>query len=400
MQKNIIFVFCVSFEMLIKIKKGIKVFMTPIKVLLVDDSLFMRNSLKKILDVPEIQIIDTASNGKEAVEKNLLLNPDVILLDIEMPVMNGIEALKEIMSSNPTAVLMFSTLTQEGANETIQALAFGALDFIPKQSSYFEVASAKEEIVKKIIAFGSNKFLKANLKSNFARTVKSAEQKQKAKSEKEPEKIIKPPQAVTPNYQTVRKRPKAADIKVVCIGISTGGPVALQEVIPNIPKNFPVPILIVQHMPPLFTESLAKRLNQNSQITVCEAKDGEPLNAGVAYIAKGGVQMKITNKNTISLTTEPANELFKPSVNVLMDSVVNVFQDKAVGIIMTGMGNDGKIGLQKLANAGGYVIAQTPETCVVAGMPKSVIEAKIAHEVQPLNNIAGTIASLFHLANN
>jgi len=363
--------------------------MTPVKVLLVDDSLFMRNSLKKILSVPEIQIIDTASNGKEGVEKNLALNPDVILLDIEMPVMNGLDALKEIMSTNPTAVLMFSTLTQDGAEATVKSLSLGALDFIPKKSSYFDVSSAKEELIKKIVELGSNKFLKANLKAKFARTVRTVE------PIKQPT-VAKPP-PVAPNYQTTRKRPNPTDIKVVCIGISTGGPAALQEVIPRIPENLPVPILIVQHMPPLFTESLAKRLNQSSQITVVEAKDGEQLQAGTAYIAKGGVQMKITNKHTISLTTEPANELFKPSVNVMMDSVVNVYRDKAVGIIMTGMGNDGKIGLGKLAEVGGYVIAQKPDTCVVAGMPGSVIEAKIAHEIQPLNNIAGTICSLVQL---
>ena len=362
--------------------------MQPVKVLLVDDSLFMRNSLKKILDVPSIQIIDTAVNGKEAIEKNLALNPDLILLDIEMPVMNGLDALKQIMASNPVPVLMFSTLTQDGAEETIQSLSLGALDFVPKQSSYFDVSQAKDELIKKIVALGSNKFLKANLKAKFAnKTPKQVEPPQKQEQFKL--------QIAAPNYQTAKKRPKATDIKIVCIGISTGGPVALQEVIPHIPPDFPVPILIVQHMPPLFTESLANRLDQNSYIHVCEAKDGENLKSGIVYIAKGGVQMKVTSRNTIVLSNDHPDELFKPSVNVLMNSVVDVYHDKAVGVIMTGMGSDGRDGLQKLADAGGYVIAQQPETCVVAGMPNSVIEAKIAHEIQPLKNIAGTLNSLF-----
>ncbi|MDR0927276.1 MAG: chemotaxis response regulator protein-glutamate methylesterase [Ignavibacteria bacterium] len=362
--------------------------MQPVKLLLVDDSLFMRNSLKKILAIPEIEIVDTAANGKEAVEKNLEYNPDLILLDIEMPVMNGLDALKKIMETNPTAVLMFSTLTQDGAKETVEALSLGALDFIPKQASYFDVSSTRDDLVKKIVALGSNKFLKANLKAKYAKKGRPQEPQAPAPA---PGKT----QRVMPNYIAQRKRPNPKDIRLVCIGISTGGPVALQEVIPHIPKDLPVPIMIVQHMPPLFTESLAKRLDASSPITVVEAQDGEHLKAGTVYIGKGGFQMTVTKGNTISISKEPANELFKPAVNVMMNSVVDVYHERAVGIIMTGMGNDGQIGMTKLNEAGGYVIAQEPESCVVAGMPRAVIDNKIAHEVQPLHHIAGTIASLF-----
>lgn len=365
--------------------------MPVVKVLLVDDSLFIRNSLKKILDVPEIQVIDTAVNGQEAVDKNLALNPDLILLDIEMPVMNGLDALKKIMETNPTPVLMFSSLTQEGAQETIESLSLGALDFIPKQSAYFDVSTVKEELVKKIVLLGSNAFLRANLKARYAKIrVPDKDKHQQAPPAEHPK--LKP---IAPNYQTTRKRPSPANIKLICIGISTGGPVALQEVIPHLPPNLPVSILIVQHMPPMFTGSLAKRLDQNSRITVVEAQDNDDLKPGVVYIGKGGMQMTVTRKHKISISNQPVNELFKPSVNVLMNSVVDVFQGDVVGIIMTGMGNDGQIGLTKLADAGGYVIAQSVESCVISGMPKSVIDAKIAHEIQPLNNIAGTIASFF-----
>jgi two-component system chemotaxis response regulator CheB len=374
----------------------------PIKLMIVDDSLFMRSSLKKILSVPEIEIIDAATNGKEAVEKNLQLNPDVILLDVEMPVMNGIEALKRIMATNPTAVLMFSTLTQEGSQVTIEALSLGALDFIPKESSYYDVAGTREELIKKIIELGSNRFLKAKLKSRYGA---GAQQQDANKGKPSPDKAkgkdgewVDPFTTVSkPHYTGNRRRPAPADIKLVCIGISTGGPVALQEVIPHIPENYPVPILIVQHMPPHFTDSLAKRLDQSSKIHVVEAKDGDHLKPGTVYLAKGGYQMQVTRQNTLSITQSFPNELFKPAVNVMVNSVVDIYKDKAVGIIMTGMGNDGQIGLTALNKAGGYIIAREPESCVVAGMPRAVIESKMAHEIQPLSGMAATLSALFAL---
>ncbi len=374
--------------------------MPPVRVLLVDDSLFMRNSLKKLLNVPELEIIDTASNGQEAVEKNLQLEPDVILLDIEMPVMNGIAALKQIMATRPTAVIMFSTLTQDGAAETIEALSHGAVDFIPKSSSYFDVSSVKDEIVSKLVSFGRN----TSFRSGFKKTFKPSGNAQipTAKGESLAKNLtqvlgekIKP---VPPKYQTNRRRPEPEDIKVITIGISTGGPVALQELIPHLPANLPVSILIVQHMPPLFTETLAKRLDQASKISVKEAADGDILKPGVAYIAKGSKQMVISRRKTIQLTDEPAGELFKPSVNVMINSVVDVYRGNAVGIIMTGMGNDGCVGLKNLESAGGYIIAQSPDSCVVAGMPKAVIDAKIAHEIHPLRDLANVVSSLFNLS--
>ena len=387
--------------------------MPTVKVLLVDDSLFIRNSLKKILDVPEIKIVDTAQNGQEAVEKNLALNPDLILLDIEMPIMNGLDALKKIMETNPTPVVMFSSLTQEGAQETIESLSLGALDFIPKQSAYFDLSTVKDDLIKKIVLLGSNAFLRANLKAKYGHLKtgsnaaeanrktetnrktgdsNKAEANRKSEGEHKESKI----KIVAPGYcQSARKRPSKENIKLVCIGISTGGPVALQEVIPHLPANIPVSILIVQHMPPMFTGSLAKRLDQNSEITVVEAQDNDDLKPGTVYIGRGGLQMTVTKNHRISISNQPITELFKPSVNVLMNSVVDVYHGDAVGIIMTGMGNDGQKGLTNFANAGGYVIAQSIESCVIGGMPKSVIDAKVAHEIQPLENIAGTIASLF-----
>lgn len=377
--------------------------MKPVKVLLVDDSLFMRNSLKKILNTPEIQVVGTALNGEEAIEKNLSLNPDLILLDIEMPVMNGLVALKHIMETNPVPVVMFSSLTQEGASETIEALSLGAVDFVPKQTSVdFNINAYRNELIEKIVHFGSNAFLRSNLRARYKKTTppptkRATVQIEPRKSESKPliQGTTKYATPVEPKYKTDRKRPRPSDIKIIGIGISTGGPGSLQEVIPLIDPNIPVPIVIVQHMPPLFTATLAKRLDQISTINVKETEDGEYLKPGTVYIAKAGSQVVVTRKHTIAHTNEPPNQLFNPSVNVLIRSMNKVYNGDVVGIIMTGMGNDGCAALKELDQSGGYVISQDIESCVVAGMPKAVIDAKIAHEIHPLRDIAGTINALF-----
>ena len=372
--------------------------MKPVKVLLVDDSLFMRNALRKMLSTPEIDVVGTALNGEEAVEKNLSLNPDIILLDIEMPIMNGLVALKHIMETNPVPVIMFSSLTKEGANETLEALSLGAVDFVPKQTSVdFNINAYKNELIEKIIHFGSNAFLRSNLKARYKKTSPRTTIQVEPRESKTPiQGNTKYATPVEPKYKTDRKRPKASDIKIIGIGISTGGPGSLQEVIPLIDPNIPVPIVIVQHMPPLFTATLAKRLDQISTINVKETEDGEYLKPGTVYIAKAGSQVIVTRKHTIAHTNEPPNQLFNPSVNVLIDSMNKVYNGDVVGIIMTGMGNDGCAALTELAKSGGYVISQDIDSCVVAGMPKAVIDAKIAHEIHPLRDIAGTINALFY----
>ena len=362
----------------------------PIKLLLVDDSIFMRNAIKKVLSVPEIEIVGTANNGKEAVEKNLLLNPDVILTDIEMPIMNGLDEIKQVMETNPTPIIVFSSISVEGSEVTMKALEYGALDFVTKDTTAFDISHVKDDLIKKIVTLGSNKFIKANLKAKFSRSSNKS-----ATISKETIPTPKHNVVALPNYVGKRHRPSPDDIKIVCIGISTGGPVALQEVIPGIPENYPVPILIVQHMPPHFTANLANRLNQSSAINVVEAEDGIELKAGTVYIGKGGYQMLVTKHNKLQVTDKIEGQLFNPSVNVMVNSIVEVYKDKAVGIIMTGMGNDGQIGLTNLNKAGGYIISQSKESCVVAGMPGSVIDNNIAHEIQPLHCIAGTITALF-----
>ena len=214
--------------------------MNPVKVLVGDDSLFMRTSLKKAICSRNKYLIDTASNGKEAVEKNLALNPDLILLDIEMPVMNGLTALKQIMETNPVPVVMFSTLTQEGADETIEALSLGAVDFVPKQSAYFDTNTVKDDLINKIVSFGSNPFLRANLISKYKKGRTVVTPKPESLAQNLTQHIAASAKPVAPKYQTDRKRPDPANIRLVTIGVSTGGPVALQELIRNLnPKSCP-----------------------------------------------------------------------------------------------------------------------------------------------------------------
>ncbi len=363
--------------------------MKKIRVLIVDDSLFMRRTLTRIISNEQIEVIDTAVNGKEGVEKALALKPDVITMDIEMPVMTGLEALKIIMDKMPTPILMVSTLTSEGAEATVEALSNGAMDFITKRSAFTEMHSLKDELIDKIVELGSSPSIKTQL---MKRKLKSRY------SGKYGTDHIKP---TTGSYQsnslTGRAKPKASNIGIVAIGISTGGPVALHEVIPNLPKEFPVPIVIAQHMPPYFTKTLADRLNSKSQLCVKEAEDNERLQAGCCYIAPGGKIMTISRWKKIMISDEPSTELFKPSVNVLVDSVNNVYDGNAVAVIMTGMGSDGAEAMAKLHGNGGYVISQSPESCVVPGMPNSVIKRNAVDEIIPLANIAEYLASLFNL---
>lgn len=370
-----------------------------IKVLVVDDSLFMRQALTKILTTEDITVIGVAKNGKEGVEKVKELKPDVVTMDIEMPVMTGIEALKIIMNENPVPVLMISTLTTEGADATIDALSLGAVDFIGKKPAFKEMEGLKDEIISKIRVIGSN----SNLKN---RIIRKRLLQQMGKTEKD-EHETKPtlPSRLRRNIQTEgdayyvtgRKRPSPDSIKAIGIGISTGGPMSLTEVLLRLPPQIPVPLLIAQHMPPFFTKSLAARLNSLSHINVHEAQDNEKALPGHAYLAPGGMQMLLNKKMKINISIKPENSLYKPSVNVMFKSIVESVGSGMVAFIMTGMGNDGVEGLIKLQQNGGFAIAQDVNTCVVGGMPKSALEAKVIDEIQPLNNIAETIAGLFGL---
>lgn len=342
----------------------------PIRVLVVDDSAFMRKAISMMLEEDgEIEVVGTARDGIEAIEKTKELNPDLMTLDIEMPRMDGITALKVIMRDNPLPVLMVSSMTVEGARATVDALAAGAVDFVSKQLSYvsMDITKIREELVSKIKAISHRKT-----------------------------KIKAPPPS---NKITPSKKSSAlghSNAQLVVLGISTGGPFSLQKVIPSLSEDFPLPIAIVQHMPPLFTKSLAERLDSISRLEVCEAQDGMELSNGKVFIAPGGLHLKFNRDNgkvLLVTTKSPNDSLHRPSVDVMFKSAFDVFGGKILAVIMTGMGKDGLDGAKLIKSAGGKILAQSEETCVVYGMPKAIVDANIADAVVPLEEIASVISS-------
>ncbi len=341
-----------------------------VRVLIVDDSAFMRNTLSSMISSdPEIQVVGFARDGIEAVEKVASLKPDIVTLDVEMPRMNGIDALKQIMARTPVPVLMVSSLTTDGAKTTLDALDIGAVDFIPKNLSDLSVniVKIKEALIDKIKKIGK-KGLPIFKKIT---TLKHLEM----------------PKAVQPTSH--RK------INIVAIGSSTGGPKALQNILLSLPKNFPVPILIAQHMPPNFTGPFAERLNQLCNVEVKEAENGEPIKNGVVYIAPGRGHMSIIRKKitetTISISEDRGTYIYRPSVDVLMLSVVENFSGHVLGVILTGLGNDGLQGMKGIKNSGGRTIAESEKSCVVYGMPKAVVDAGLADKIVPIDEVAGEI---------
>jgi len=346
------------------------------KVLIIDDSAFMRRVISDIISSDNrFEVVGTASNGKEGLEQVKALNPDVISLDVQMPIMDGLTMLKRLRSTMPTPVVMMSTLTKEGAKETIEALELGAIDFLGKPSNIFKVNSEeiKVELLEKL-------FLAANVG-------------------KLPFVDMKPP--ITDTHQPTQKKMKMVtkqnvSNKLVAIGTSTGGPRALQYVLPYLPSNIDAGIVVVQHMPPGFTKSLANRLDQLSNINVKEAEHGDVIKNGWAYIAPGDRHLLVSEKNDGSLFIELSNEApvggHKPAVNVMMRSIAKLQQREYVGVIMTGMGADGMLGLKELCSIRNiHIVAQDEASCVVYGMPKSVVEAGLANEIVSLNKIAETI---------
>ncbi len=342
-----------------------------IRVLIVDDSAFMRKSLSIILSAdPEIEVADFAKDGIEAIEKAKSVRPDIITLDIEMPRMDGLTALRTIMKEAPTSVIMVSSLTTEGAEATLEALEIGAVDFIPKEMSFVSVnmEQVKKDLIRKIKTIVRQKFLRERLES--------------LKSE------IKGKESRKVPIPTNGKLPKNK-FNSIAIGISTGGPLSLQKVIPLLTVK--VPVFIVQHMPPKFTRSLANRLNSLSKLTVKEAENSEEVKSGYVYIAPGGMQMHVkknlSGKRIIEVFESDKNVLHKPSVDIMLNSVVDEYGANVLGVIMTGMGHDGLEGIKKLKGKGGYCLAQDESSSVVYGMPKAIVDNQLADVVAPLDKI-------------
>jgi len=343
-----------------------------IKVLVADDSALMRLMIKDILESdPEIKVLDTARNGKDVVEKARKLHPDVITLDVNMPEMNGLEALKIIKEENLGRVIMLSSLTKEGAEITLKALEFGAFDFIPKPGGSISVnlKNLSEEIIEK---------------------VKAAAKSRVSLKERDKTLIASPPRI---NKESLFQ---SKEMKAVVIGISTGGPKNIMEVLPYIPSDINAAIFLVQHMPPAFTLQYAKRLNENSKIKVVEAEDGMRVEPGVCYVGKGGYNLLLEGDKRdarIKLTDYPKHR-FMPSADVTMESVLTVFEEDTIGVLMTGMGSDGAEAMVKIRKAGGRTIAESEETAVIFGMPRAAIEKGGAEFVLPNYEIAAKIIEL------
>ncbi|GAF63693.1 chemotaxis response regulator protein-glutamate methylesterase CheB [Bacillus sp. TS-2] len=346
--------------------------MKKYRVLVVDDSAFMRKMISDMLNRdPMIEVIGTARNGQEAISKRRQLNPDVMTLDVEMPVLDGLQTLKMIMEENPCPIIMLSSTTKEGATNTMIAMEYGAVDFIAKTSGAIslDINKIAEIIVYKVKCAAKVK----NLKST----------------------IVSLPTVRKKRPILPIKRSYSQKKKIFLIGTSTGGPKALKEVLTQLPAHFPWPIVIVQHMPAGFTNSLAERLNSLSEITVKEAEKGEVLQNGTAYIAPGGYHIGLlqTEQNLMIdyLDEEPIKGL-KPAVDLLFRSASSLLTVEKVAIIMTGMGADGTEGLLSLKSAGGcYAIAQSEESSIVFGMPKVAIKSKVIDEIVHLEEIAETM---------
>ncbi len=351
-----------------------------IRVLVVDDSAFMRKAIAMMLEEePEITVVGTARDGLDAVNQVKRLKPDLVTMDVEMPRMDGIEAVRQIMATQPTPILMISSITKKGAQATIDALQAGAVDFISKELSFvsLEITNIRGELIAKAKAI-------AGARSRFARLRTFTHKHIASKS------IASAPSVGFERAQAI------------VIGVSTGGPSALRAVVPHLPANFPLPVFIVQHMPPHFTTSLATRLDSLSSIRVVEAKGGEVAKAGHVYIAPGGKQLILQKRGADVILTTPdePHTLHRPSVDVMFGSAVNQYGGNLLGVIMTGMGNDGLEGARRIKQSGGRLLAQDEQTSVVYGMPRAVTRANLVDTVLPLDHLAGTIIKTIQQPSN
>ena len=366
-----------------------------IRVLIVDDSGFMRRAIGKMLaSAEDILVVGTASTGEEALALDGELKPDVITMDVEMPGMGGLEAARAIIARRGPPIIMISSLTRDGAETTLRALEIGAVDFIPKpDSATIDIIRVKDDLLEKVRLFGG-RF--AGRRSGLPRPA-SAPLQTPAPSGAAPRAAAAPP-AVVP----VPGRPSAATrrpgpFECVAIGTSTGGPVALAIVLPKLPAAFPLPILIVQHMPPGFTKALADRLNAASAITVVEGQHGMRLERGTAIIAPAGQQLTLRRNGAgveVRLEADVRKSLHVPSVDVLAAAVGEMFGAASLGVILTGMGHDGVNGLAVIKKNGGYVIGQDEASAVVYGMPRAAAVAGLVDRVVPLADVARTLCDV------
>ncbi|NWD07863.1 protein-glutamate methylesterase/protein-glutamine glutaminase [Pseudomonas gingeri] len=368
-----------------------------VKVLVVDDSGFFRRRVSEILSAdPSIQVVGTATNGKEAIDQALALKPDVITMDYEMPMMDGITAVRHIMQRCPTPVLMFSSLTHEGARVTLDALDAGAVDFLPKN---FEDISRNPEKVKQLLCEKVHSISRSNRRFSSYSTPASqptpapsatpAPSGSFSSSTAAPAPVRTTPvasRAPAPAAST-SAAPKRKAYKLVAIGTSTGGPVALQRVLTQLPANFPAPIVLIQHMPAAFTKAFAERLDKLCRISVKEAEDGDILRPGLALLAPGGKQMMIDGRGAVKILPGDERLNYKPCVDITFGSAAKSYGDKVLAVVLTGMGADGREGARLLKQGGSAIWAQDEASCVIYGMPMAIVKAELADAVYSLDDI-------------
>ncbi|RON12494.1 protein-glutamate methylesterase/protein-glutamine glutaminase [Pseudomonas frederiksbergensis] len=365
-----------------------------VKVLVVDDSGFFRRRVSEILSADSnIQVVGTATNGKEAIDQALALKPDVITMDYEMPMMDGITAVRHIMQRCPTPVLMFSSLTHEGARVTLDALDAGAVDFLPKN---FEDISRNPEKVKQLLCEKILSISRSNRRvSTYSAPAPVAAPAptpapssvgsygSSAPARPAPAPIPARSHAATPSSPA----PKRKAYKLVAIGTSTGGPVALQRVLTQLPANFPAPIVLIQHMPAAFTKAFAERLDKLCRISVKEAEDGDILRPGLALLAPGGKQMMIDGRGAVKILPGDERLNYKPCVDITFGSAAKSYGDKVLAVVLTGMGADGREGARLLKQGGSAIWAQDEASCVIYGMPMAIVKAELADAVYSLDDI-------------
>ncbi|TWT99211.1 Chemotaxis response regulator protein-glutamate methylesterase [Botrimarina colliarenosi] len=347
----------------------------PLKCLVVDDSALYRKIVRDVLAaIPSVEVVGSATDGERAVEQIAALRPDLVTLDLEMPRLDGIGVLRKLQDLGiDVAAIMVSAFTARGAKTTTEALSLGAFDFIlkPTTNSLDEsILQLRRDLLPKVQAVRLRRIAAP------ASTTPGA-----------PSQRLKAPVRPAP------ARPRLPNLRpeIVAIGVSTGGPQALNQVLPKLPANFPAPIVVVQHMPPMFTKSLAEDLNRRCQLRVSEATQGQPLRAGEIVIAPGGRQMrvaKLASGPVIQLTDDPPERNCKPSADFLFRSVASNYGARVLGVVLTGMGDDGCLGSKLIKASGGVVFAQDEPSCVVYGMPKAVVDGGFADEVLPLNRVA------------
>jgi two-component system chemotaxis response regulator CheB len=373
----------------------------PYRVLIVDDSAFYRRRLTSVLEQdPSIQVIGHAVNGAEAVKKAIEFKPDVITMDVEMPVMDGITAVARIMQAAPTSILMFSSLTHAGAQVTLDALQAGAADFIPKK--FDDISSERPEAIlviqRRVKALARSRRLSPNSDTKSRITADTVRRNQADIRQFPPRQP-----AFTKLQPSVSPLPASGKrYKLLFIGASTGGPVALQKVISDLPSHFPYPVILVQHMPGTFTAAFAERLDKYTELKVKLAQDNDRLEKGTIYLAQGGKQIQVTGVGAfakISITDAPKERAFiyHPSIDFTMESLVSTFSGDVLSIILTGMGADGAEGSKLLKAKGATIWAQDENSSVVYGMPKAVAESGSCDRVIPLENIAQHIITEMNL---